>query len=144
MKSKSSKLKMLLQKQPQKPPIFNQNKHKKLLPYRKHKLILLRIKPELILQNKMLKTQLTRNMMPNSVLYKKEIIKQPQLLKKKHSKKLKPQHTLKPRLKGRQDLKKKKNLSKNTKDKSLKKEQDSNSNSEMCGALDPWVFPWSP
>ncbi len=144
MKSKSSKLKMLLQKQPQKPPIFNQNKHKKLLPYRKHKLILLRIKPDLILQNKMLKTQLTRNMMPNSVLYKKEIIKQPQLLKKKHLKKLKPQHTLKPRLKGRQDLKKKRNLSKNTKDKSPKKEQDSNRNSEMCGALDPWVFRWSP
>jgi len=91
-------------------PISNRNKHKKLLPYRNLKLILLRITPELILQDKTLTTQLTRNMMLNSVLYKKDIIRQHWLLKRKHLKKHKLQHTLKPRLKRRQDLKKKKNI----------------------------------
>ena len=133
---------MQLQKQLPKMPILNRNKHKKLLPYRKHKLMLLKIKLELILQDKMLTMQLTRNMMLNSVLYKKEIIRQLQLLKRKHSKKLKLQHTLKLRLKRRQDLKKKRNLSKNMKDKLQKKEQDLNSNSEMFGVLDQWVFQW--
>jgi hypothetical protein len=67
---------MQLRKQLPKMPILKRNKHKKLLPYRKHKLMLLKIKLELILQDKMLTTQLTRNMMLNSVLYKKEIIRQ--------------------------------------------------------------------
>lgn len=142
LKSKSNKQRMQLQKQPLKMPISNVNKHKKLLLYKKHKLILLRIKPDLILQDKMLTTQLTRNMMPNSVLYKKEIIKKHQLLKRKPSKKHKQQHMLKLPLKRRQDLKKKRNLSKNMKDKLLKKEQDLNSNSEMFGVLDQWVFQW--
>jgi len=123
-------------------PLSNRNKHKKLLLYRKHKLILLRIKLELILQDKMLTMQLTRNTMLNSVLYKKKIIRQLWPLKRKHSKKHKLQHMLKLRLKRKQDLKKKKNLSKNMKDKLLKKEQDLNSNLEMFGGLDQWEFQW--
>ena len=112
-KSKSNKFRILLQKQPQKPPICNQNKLKKLLPFRKHQLIQLIIKPKLSLQNNMLKSQLTRNMTSKSVLFRKEIIRQPQLLERKHSNNFKLQSTLKLTLKERQDLKKKENISKN-------------------------------